>query len=459
MRRFPAEKRVFRPGKKSPRGRQKGYAMRFHRYFRSAVPILCASLLAIPGIPAAAEEQTAPAADRVIIIELPRVEEAADSASVIEADEPLIAALLASDPDFSQCASLTLTEITSSSVGADGMTLFHLPVTEDSTATLFQNAGTEILTTDLTGIDAGALSTEEAPEVSYFSGTNHWLAVRFTAKDTETAEVPAETEIVEETAEETAAESLEGKTDPEGDASEAKASETAASSAAKAQSSAAKAQSATKAAETKAATAPTKAATAPTKGTTAPTTAAPTKGTTKAAEIASPTTAHVHNWVPVTKTVHHDATTKQVWVVDQAAYDETVVVTPAYDEQVLAQAAYDEQVLITAAYDEPVYEWYDVCNVCGHVFQPGEDIAYHETIDPGCGGGWHGVPVQVGSTHHDAVYQTVHHDAQYTTVHHDAVTQVVHHDEVGHYEKQVDQAAYDETVTTGYKCSVCGATK
>ena len=342
------------------------------------------------------------------------------------------------------------------------MTLFQIPVEDSAETVLWQSTGSDIQETSLTGVDAGGAGKDGAAAVSYFSGTNHWLAVRFTAKDTETAEVPAETAIVEETAEETAAESLEGKTDPETDASEARA-ETAKAETAKAQSTTKAAETtkaATRAAETKASTAPTKATTAPTKATSAPTTAAPTKGTTKAAETTAPTTtAHVHSWVPVTKTVHHDATTKQVWVVDQAAYDETVVVTPAYDEQVLAQAAYDEQVLITAAYDEPVYEWYDVCNVCGHVFQPGEDIAYHEADDPGCGGGWHGVPVQVGSTHHDAVYQTVHHDAQYTTVHHDAVTQVVHHDEVGHYEKQVDQAAYDETVTTGYKCSVCGATK
>lgn len=108
--------------------------------------------------------------------------------------------------------------------------------------------------------------------------------------------------------------------------------------------------------------------------------------------------------------------------------------------------------------------------------------------------------------------KTVHHDAQYKTVHHDAVTHQVWHDAVteehyicnqcgaditsdpwghinnslmnggncgsyhstyvtvkqGYYETVTDQAAYDEqvqvrdawdeTVTTGYKCSSCGAT-
>lgn len=109
--------------------------------------------------------------------------------------------------------------------------------------------------------------------------------------------------------------------------------------------------------------------------------------------------------------------------------------------------------------------------------------------------------------------KTVHHDAEYKTVHHDAVTHQVWHDAVteehyicnqcgaditsdpwghinnslmnggncgsyhstyvtvkqGYYETVTDQAAYDEqvqvrdawdeTVTTGYKCSSCGATK
>ena len=426
--------------------------------------LFLASAMILPGIPASAAEtaEQTPVPDRFILVELPPVEAGEGSTSVIEADEPLIAALLASDPDYSQYASLTLEEITSSSVGADGMTLFQIPVEDSAETVLWQSTGSDIQETSLTGVDAGGAGKDGAAAVSYFSGTNHWLAVRFTAKDAETAEVPAETAIVEETAEETAAESLEGKTDPETDASEARA-ETAKAETAKAQSTTKAAETtkaATRAAETKASTAPTKATTAPTKATSAPTTAAPTKGTTKAAETTAPTTtAHVHNWVPVTKTVHHDATTKQVWVVDQAAYDETVVVTPAYDEQVLAQAAYDETVVVTPAYDEPVYEWEEVCNVCGHVFQPGEDIDTHIFIDPGCGGGTHGVQVQVGSTHHDAVTQVVHHDAVYQTVHHDAVTKNVHHDEAGHYETVTDKAAYDETVTTGYKCSVCGATK
>ena len=88
-----------------------------------------------------------------------------------------------------------------------------------------------------------------------------------------------------------------------------------------------------------------------------------------------------------------------------------------------------------------------ICNRCGHEFlDPNEDITIH--MEAGCWSSWHSEPRQVGTTHHDAVYQTVHHDAETTTVHHKAT---------GHNEQVVDQAAWDETVTTGYKCSSCGA--
>ncbi len=147
-----------------------------------------------------------------------------------------------------------------------------------------------------------------------------------------------------------------------------------------------------------------------------------------------------------------------MWKEDTAAWDETVVTKAAWDEQVLSQAAYDEQVLVSEAYDEPVYGWVGVCNACGHkFFDPNEDILEH--MADGCWSSWHDEWLQIGITHHDAVYSTVHHDAVYTTVHHDAETTVVHHDATGHYETVVTQAAWDETVTTGYKCSGCGATK
>lgn len=123
---------------------------------------------------------------------------------------------------------------------------------------------------------------------------------------------------------------------------------------------------------------------------------------------------HVHTWVAVTKTVHHDAVTheepvyEQQWVQDTAAYDEEVIVEPA-------------------AYQ---------CNICGYKTTNIDDMADRCITE---GGGYHVAA---------------------------AVTKTVHHDATGHYENVqtgtktvVDQAAYDETVTTGYKCSGCGATK
>ncbi len=58
----------------------------------------------------------------------------------------------------------------------------------------------------------------------------------------------------------------------------------------------------------------------------------------------------------VVDTIHHDAVyeTQQTWVVDKAAYDETVVVKEAYDETVVVKEAYDETVVVKEAYDETV---------------------------------------------------------------------------------------------------------
>ena len=303
-----------------------------------------------------------------------------------------------------------------------------------------------------------------APAVSLDANTNHWLIVHLIPES-----IPNESSAAGENQEETdeaASQSLEGKVDE--DTSEttsqdvAKADPTKPSKPSEKSSSESATKPTTKAPETTkpASTKPaqttkaseTAATVAPTAATTAPPNTSP----------APTTTAHTHNWVAVTKIVHHDAVTNQVWKEDTAAWDETVVTKAAWDEQVLVQEAYDEQVLVSEAYDEPVYEWVSVCNVCGYQFPlgtTGDQLEYHIFDDPGCGGGWHGVQVQTGSVHHEAVYQTVHHDAVYNTVHHEAETTVVHHEATGHYETVVTQAAWDETVTTGYKCSGCGAKK
>lgn len=269
------------------------------------------------------------------------------------------------------------------------------------------------------------------PAVSLDANTNHWLIVHLIPEST-----PDESSVDGENQEETdeaASQSLEGKVDED-------TPETTSQDVAKAD--------------------PTKpsATVAPTAATTAPPTTSPAPTTTQTPTATPTTTAHTHNWVAVTKTVHHDAVTSQVWKEDSAAWDETVVTKAAWDEQVLSQAAYDEQVLVSEAYDEPVYGWVDVCNACGHHFWTADDdVDVH--MHQGCWSSWHAEWLQIGTTHHDAVYSTVHHDAVYTTVHHDAETTVVHHDATGHYETVVTQAAWDETVTTGYKCSGCGATK
>ena len=289
-----------------------------------------------------------------------------------------------------------------------------------------------------------------APAVSLDANTNHWLIVHLTPEVSTPNESSAAVENQEET-DEAASRSLEGKVDE--DTSEttsqdvAKADPTKPSKPSEKSSS----ESATKPTKptTKAPETTKPASTKPAQTTKAPETAAtvaPTAATT-ATPTTSPTpttTAHTHNWVAVTKTVHHDAVTSQVWKEDSAAWDETVVTKAAWDEQVLSQAAYDE----------PVYDMQEVCNVCGYVYPLDVDFNdayyYHAVVDPGDGGGYYMVQVQTGTVHHDAVY---------TTVHHDAETTVVHHDATGHYETVVTQAAWDETVTTGYKCSGCGATK
>lgn len=318
-----------------------------------------------------------------------------------------------------------------------------------------------------------------APAVSLDANTNHWLIVHLIPES-----IPNESSAAGENQEETdeaASQSLEGKVDE--DTSEttsqdvAKADPTKPSEKSSSESAtkptkpttkapettkpaSTKPAQTTKAPETAATVAPTAATTAPPTTSPAPTTTqTPTVTTTAAAQTTAPTTtAHTHNWVAVTKIVHHDAVTNQVWKEDSAAWDETVVTKAAWDEQVLVQEAYDEQVLVSEAYDEPVYGWVDVCNACGHHFWTADDdVDVH--MHQGCWSSWHAEWLQIGSTHHEAVYSTVHHDAVYTTVHHDAETTVVHHEATGHYETVVTQAAWDETVTTGYKCSGCGAKK
>lgn len=118
---------------------------------------------------------------------------------------------------------------------------------------------------------------------------------------------------------------------------------------------------------------------------------------------------HTHSWNPITSVVHHD----------EEGHYENVLVTEAWTEEV------------------PIYEEREVmiCNGCGadltnlsesdfedHIFQSGHGSWREE---------WKQVQVGTNKINHDAVYEK---------------------------KWVVDKAAWDETVTTGYKCS-CGATK
>ena len=350
------------------------------------------------------------------------------SVTGISVDEPIIAKLLAQTADYQDYDTIALYDITSYQQTTDEPYDFNLQISEDADITLYQTVDGQLQESML-----DVMYTEDEynrlPLVSYQSETNHWLVFYLGAKQTDEETSDSDTEIAAQETE-SVAESLEGKTESEMEEKEN-----------------------TKAPDTKPAI-PTTVAPTTSTPTTSPSTTAPTK----APETQPQTTAHTHAWVPVTSVVHHDATYKTVWVQDLAAWDETVITKAAWDEQLLVQDAWDEQVMVQDAYDEPVYDWVDICNTCGHKFlDMSDDISDH--MAAGCWSSWHAEWMQVETTHHDAVYQTVHHDATYQTVHHEAETTIVHHDATGHNEQVVDQAAWDETVITGYTCSGCGAVK
>lgn len=292
---------------------------------------------------------------------------------------------------------------------------FNLQIPEDAAITLYQRNDEKLQksTLDVAYTDE---KYNRLPLICYPSETNHWLVFHL---GTSTDRMDLN---VEDAANESAAASLEGKIETKAEEIETANQQTTQ--------------------ETQRNEPQTKSET--------PSSTAP--------QTSASTTAHVHAWVPVTNVVHHEATYKDVWVQDVAAWDETVVTKAAWDETVLIQAAYEEQVMVRDAYDEPIYDWVDICNECGHkFFDPSDDINEH--MAAGCWSGWHAERLQVGTTHHEAVYQTLHHDAVYQTIHHDAETTVLHHAATGHMEKTIDQAAWDETVEIGYTCSGCGATK
>lgn len=107
---------------------------------------------------------------------------------------------------------------------------------------------------------------------------------------------------------------------------------------------------------------------------------------------------HTHTWEKLTETVHHEAQTEKVWVVDQAAWDE-----PEYEEQT-------------------------ICNVCGSPLYSQDDVLYHQI---NCHGSYGNTLVPTGK--------------------------YIHHDEVGHWETKTIKDAYTTQKEVGRKCKTCGA--
>lgn len=354
------------------------------------------------------------------------------------AGEPIMAQFLAQNDAFGGFDAVGVYEITGNTT--DDLDTYELNLVLADDAKIYHYSLTDgvLMSTPLEAL----FGAEQTHTVSVTSSSNHWIVVHLKAAEQEERTVTVETaagslEGQVETADTGAESSASVETSKETENVTTKTPETT-----KTQSTT-KAPETTKVPETKPSTKPT-----------TPTTSVPTK----APETTAPTTAaHTHAWVPVTKKVHHDATYKTVWVQDTAAWDETVVIKEAWDESVLVSEAWDETVVTKEAWDEPQLEWCGICNECGHVFRAGEDINEH--MAAGCWSSCHDEWVQVGTVHHDAETTVVHHDAVYNIVHHDAETTVVHHEATGHNEQVIDQAAWDEDVVTGYKCSGCGATK
>lgn len=122
--------------------------------------------------------------------------------------------------------------------------------------------------------------------------------------------------------------------------------------------------------------------------------------------------AHQHNWVAQTSTVHHDAVTHQ-------------------EPYTIHHDAVTHQV-----WHDAVTDYRKICNTCGADIT-NDPWGHLDTYDHDS---FHGAYVTVREGYNETVIDTPAYDeTAYRTV--------------------TDQSAWDETVTTGYKCSGCGATK
>lgn len=126
---------------------------------------------------------------------------------------------------------------------------------------------------------------------------------------------------------------------------------------------------------------------------------------------------HKHSYtIPITETIHHDAVTHQE---DQGHY---------------------KTVTISEAWDEPIYEYKTGCYTCGYIFTSSGELTSHQI--------YHAERGETCSWGNDFKVLV-------DTIHHDAVTEQKW---IPNIVTVTDKEAYDETITTGYKCS-CGAVK
>ena len=131
----------------------------------------------------------------------------------------------------------------------------------------------------------------------------------------------------------------------------------------------------------------------------------------------APERPHVHDWIPITATVHRDAVTHTV-------HHDPVTETVHHE---------------AAVHEEPVYEYRAICDTCG------ADItgAVQDHIGPVCQGSYTMQKIQTGVN---------------------IITDLDPYDEevvirAAWDETVVDQEAHDEVITAGYRCSRCGAVK
>ena len=204
-----------------------------------------------------------------------------------------------------------------------------------------------------------------------------------------------------------------------------------------------------------------------------PSTAAPS---TAANDSSTTAAAHTHNWVEVTKTVHHEAETKTVHhdaetkvVHHEAVYSTVTVPEQGHWEETTTK------VEVEPAWDELIQEQHEFCNTCGvdlialwrQAGAPGDvnDFIW-DHLDEYDHTGFHSDMATVQVIHHDAIYEdqitktwvvdVPAHDEQKLVSEARDETVVV---KPAWDETVVTKAAWDETIVTGQKCSICGATK